>query len=163
MQHLHSWFWFLTSYKRRLSNKRAPSSYERLTSKCSFHYKPGDYLTVKTLFDFLIPLAYLYWKWLVIITSKSIKHFSKKTVCFICRHSSQRRMISFSQYYTTRGGTTMNYAKQVFIFITMHIFSIRNTWSDKKAPQNTYVMCFHFFYIRTPRWNVRCKTHDFCS
>ena len=41
MQHLHSSFWFLTSYKRQLSNKRAPPSYERLTSKCSFYYKPA--------------------------------------------------------------------------------------------------------------------------
>ena len=48
-----------------------------------------------TLFNFLIPFPYLYWKWLVIITSKSITHFTKKTACFIRRHSSQRLMIYY--------------------------------------------------------------------
>ena len=115
MQHLHSWFWFLTSYKRRLSNKRAPSSYERLTSKCSFHYKPGDYLTVKTLFDFLIPLAYLYWKWLVIITSiiQSILYRERWDKYELCKKS---------------------------LHFCYHVYFLH-----KKAPQNTYVMCFHFF------------------
>ena len=23
-------------------------------------------------------------------------------------------------------------------------------------------MCFHFLYIRTPRWNLRSNTYDFC-
>ena len=63
-----------------------------------------------------------------IITSKSIMHFSEKTVYFNCRHSSQRAMILLSWYYTARGETTMNYAKNVVIFINMHIFFIRNTW-----------------------------------
>ena len=43
MQHLQSTFWFLTSYKRRLSYKRVSPSHERLTSKCSFYYKPVNY------------------------------------------------------------------------------------------------------------------------
>ena len=45
--------------------------------------------------------------------------FRKKTVCFICRHSSQPAMISLIRYYTARGWTTMNYAKKVITFITM--------------------------------------------
>ena len=37
----------------------------------------------RTLFDFLIPFAYLYGKWLVITRSKSITHFSEKTVFYL--------------------------------------------------------------------------------
>ena len=106
----------------------------------------------RSLFDFLITLAYLYWKWLAIITSKSITHFSeKKTVFFISRHPSQCTIIlltlslwyhietspfiqtgfymisasvmkELSRYYIARGGTTMHYAKKVVIFIVVHIF-----------------------------------------
>ena len=39
MQHLHSSFWFLVSSKR-------------LTSKCSFYYKPVNYLTVTLYLTF---------------------------------------------------------------------------------------------------------------
>ena len=74
-----------------------------------------------TLFDFLILLAYLYWKWLVIIASKSVTPFSEKSVYFIYHYSSQRRMI-LSGSYIARGGTVMNYAKRVVIFLTMYIF-----------------------------------------
>ena len=52
MQHLQSSFWFLISYKRRLSYKRAPPSYERLTSKWSFYYRPVNYLTVALYLSF---------------------------------------------------------------------------------------------------------------
>ena len=127
MQHLHSWFWFLTSYKRRLSNKRAPSSYERLTSKCSFHYKPGDYLIVKTLFDFLIPLAYLYWKWLVIITSKFITHFTKKLyVLFAATLINVWLYTIKSILYIARGGTNMNYAKKPSFLLSCILFHEKN-------------------------------------
>ena len=60
-------------------------------------------------------------------TVKVDNAFSGITICFICRHSSQRTMKLLSRYYTARGGTTMNYTKEVIIFITMHIFFIRNT------------------------------------
>ena len=49
--------------------------------------------------------------------------FFEKTVSFICRHSSQRTMILLSRFCTAGGEATMNYAKKVVIFITMHIFS----------------------------------------
>ena len=75
------------------------------------------------LFDFLVPPVYLYCKWLVMIMSKSIARFTEKTACFLCQHSSQRAMILLSRYYVEKGGTNMNYAKKVVIFITMHIFS----------------------------------------
>ena len=58
--------------------------------------------------------------------SEPLTHFSEKTVRFIFRHSSQRTMILLSRYYAARGSGTMNYAKKVFIFITMHIFFVRN-------------------------------------
>ena len=74
------------------------------------------------LLDFFIPLAYLYWKSLAIITSKSITHFCKKTVCFICRHSSERTMILLSRYYTARGRKTMDYAKKIIIFLPCIVF-----------------------------------------
>ena len=89
MQHLHSSFWFLTSYKRQLSNKRAPPSYERLTSKCSFYYKPVNYLTGFFLFLF-IPLL----KMARHNNLKIYNAFYQKN-CFICRHSSQRLMIRY--------------------------------------------------------------------
>ena len=75
------------------------------------------------LSDFLIPLAWLYWQLLVIITSKSKTYFTQKTVYFICHHSSQPAFILLSWYYVARDGTNMNYTKKVVIFITMHIFS----------------------------------------
>ena len=51
-QLLYNPLWFLTSYKRRVSNKRVPPSYERLTAKCSFYYKPVNYLTVTSYLTF---------------------------------------------------------------------------------------------------------------
>ena len=56
-------------------------------------------------------------------TVKVYNEFSGITIRFICRHSSQHTMKLLSRYYTARGGTTMNYTKEVIIFIIMHIFS----------------------------------------
>ena len=116
------------SYKRRLSNKSPVSLLWAPHFQMQFLLETYPLFNSNTLFNFLIPLAYLYWKWLVIITSKSIKHFTEKPACFICHHSSKRAMILLSRYYVARGGTNMNYAKKVVIFITMHIFIIRKTW-----------------------------------
>ena len=48
-------------------------------------------------------------------------HFSEKTVCFFCRHSSQRTMTLLSRYYTARGGATMNFAKKSRLFTIINI------------------------------------------
>ena len=90
-QLLHSPLWFLTSYKRQLSNKRVPPSYERLTPKCSFYYKPVNYLTVTPYLTFWFHFSTFIENG-CIITSKSITHFTEK-----------------SRYYIARGGTNMNY------------------------------------------------------
>ena len=42
--------------------------------------------------------------------------FFQKKLCFICRHSSQRKMILLSRYYSARGGTAMTYAKKCTFF-----------------------------------------------
>ena len=105
--------------------------------------------------DFLIPLAYLYWKWLVIITSKSITHCSEKTVCFICHHSSQLTMI-LSWYYTARGGSTMNYAKKVVIFYHHAYFFVKNTWQYKKF-HKIYTLCAFIFFIFKHRVKLKKK------
>ena len=109
MQHLHSLFWFLLTILSSLSLTTFPPikflQMQLLSETCPL-------FNINTLFDFLISLAYLYRNWLVIITSKSITHFTEKTVYFICRHSSQRAIILLSRYYIARVGTTMNYAKK---------------------------------------------------
>ena len=111
----------------------------------------------RNLFDFLIPLAYLYWKWLIIITSKSLTHFSKKkTVCFIYRDSSRRMMILLSRCYTVRGGTTMNYAKKVVIFFYHGYFFhmeylIRQEGSTKYM---LYVLSFSLYLDTTLKLKV---------
>ena len=55
----------------------------------------------------------------------------------------------------------MNHAKKNRQFYYLAYFFICNTWEDKKAPQNTYFMCFHFLYIRIPHWDVRSNRYDF--
>ena len=94
MQHLHSSFWFLASSKRWLSNKHTALLWAR-HFQMQLLLQTCQLFNSSTLFDILIPLPYLYWKWFVIITSKSITHFTEKTVCFICRYSSQRLMIYY--------------------------------------------------------------------
>ena len=99
-----------------------------------------------TLFDFSIPLAYLYWKCPVIITSKSITHFTEKTACFICHYSSQRAMILLSRYYVATGGTNLNYAKKVIIFITIHIFT-QGKLDKIRRLLKMHTLCAFIFFI----------------
>ena len=137
MQHLRSLFWFLLNIRSILSLNAfpfiivvsqistAPPSYERLTSKCSFCYNPAHYSTVTLYSTFwlcFVPLAYLYWKWLVITTSKPIIHFTKKKCMFYLAPFQSTYTDTLNSHYIARGGTTMNYAKKVVIFIIMHVF-----------------------------------------
>ena len=115
MQHLHSSFWFLTSYKRRLSNKSAPPSYERLTSKFSFYYELVNYLTVTLYLTFdstSIPL-------LKMARHNNIKiyniFYQKNCKFYLPPFQSTFDGILLSRYYIAIGGTNMNYAKNFFL------------------------------------------------
>ena len=126
MQHLHSWFWFSTFCKRRLSNKGASPSYERLTSKCSFYYKPVSYLTVTlwlTLTDFN-STSILLLKMACHNNVKTCNTFYRKNCMFyLPPFQPMFNDKLFSRYYIVRGGINMNYPKKVVIFIIMHTFS----------------------------------------
>ena len=113
MQHFRSLFLFLltilpycfSSYKRRISSKRCASLLEAPHFQMQLLLETSRFFNSNALFDFLIPPACLCWKCLVIITSKSITHFTEKAACFICPYFTQRAMILLSRYYVARGET----------------------------------------------------------
>ena len=73
--------------------------------------------------------------------------FFRKNIFFICRHTSQHTMVLLSRYYTARGGTTMNYAKNVVISIFMHIF-----FQKKYLGSTRYILyVLYFLYTRASR------------
>ena len=92
--------------------------------------KLENFKLCKTRFiDFLIPLVYLYWKWLVIITSKFKRIFPKKNCMFFYLppfQSTRNDIIKLILY--SKGWYNYKLCKKSRHFYYPAYFFIRNTW-----------------------------------